>query len=56
MCEGGWRAQGSFPLGVGVKQGCVMSCLLDILMNVCMREIKPKLGYICARLKMNGVC
>ena len=38
----------SFPLGVGIGQGCVISpWLFDILyMDACMREIRPKLRNV----------
>ena len=30
MCEGGWRAKVSFPMGVGVRQGCVTLPWMDV--------------------------
>ncbi len=46
----------SFGVGVGVRQGCVMSpWLFNILMDGCMREMKAKVGKPGARLKLNGV-
>ena len=45
----------SFPMGVGLRQGCVMSsCQFNIFMEGCMREIKAKVGNISAGLEVNG--
>ncbi len=45
-----------FEIGVGVRQGCVMSPrLFNIFMDGCMREMKAKVGNIGGRLKLNGV-
>ncbi len=45
----------SFAIGVGAKQGCVMSpWLFNIFMDGCMRGMKAKVGKIDARLKLNG--
>ncbi len=47
---------GSFAIGVGERQGCVMSpWLFSIFMDGCMREMKAKVGKIGARLKLNVV-
>ncbi len=46
----------SFDVGVGVRQGCVMSpWLFNIFMDGCVREVKAKVGKIVAGLKMNGM-
>ncbi len=46
----------SFAVGVGVRQGCIMSLwLLNIFMDRCMREVKAKVGKIGVGLKLNGV-
>ncbi len=46
----------SFAVGVGVRQGCVMSpWLFNIFMDGCMREVKAKVGKLGAGLKMNGM-
>lgn len=46
----------SFALGVGVRQGCVMSpWLFNIFMDGCMREMKAKVGNVGARLRLNEV-
>ena len=56
MVEGNWRVNGelseSFPIGVRVREGCVMSPCLS---NIFMREMKAKVENIDARLKMNGI-
>ena len=45
----------SFAIGMGVRQGCVMSpWLFNIFMDSCIREMKARVGNIEARLKMNG--
>ncbi len=43
----------SFDIGVGVRQGCVMSpWLFSVFMDGCMREMKVKVENIGARLKL----
>ncbi len=47
---------GSFAIGVGVRQGCIMlPWLFNIFMDECMREVTAKVGKIGAGLKLNGV-
>ena len=43
----GWMgSKVSVPIGVRVRQGCVMSpWLFDILMAGCMREMKAEVGF-----------
>ncbi len=44
----------SFAVGVGVRQGCVMSpWLFNIFMDGCMREVIAKVGKVGAGLKLN---
>ncbi len=46
----------SFAIGVGVKQGCVMSpWLINTFVDGCMIEMKAKVGNTGSRLKLNGV-
>ena len=46
----------SFAVGVGVRQGCVMSLwLFNVFMDGCMREMKAQVGKVGARLKLSGV-
>ena len=46
----------SFPIGVRVRQGCVMSSrLFNIFMNGCMRNMKAKVGNVGTRVNMNGM-
>ncbi len=46
----------SLAIGVGVRQGCVMSpWSFYIFMDGCMREMKAKVGEVGARLILNGV-
>ena len=46
----------SFPIAVGVRQGCVMlPWLFNIFMDECMKEVKDKVGNVGVRLKMNGM-
>ena len=44
----------NFPIGVGLKQGCVMSPWLFIFMDGRMRKMKAGGRDEAARLKMNG--
>ena len=46
----------SFDIGMGVRQGCVMSpWLFNVFMDGCMREMKAKVGNAGAKLRMNDV-
>ncbi len=46
----------SFAVGVGVRQGCVMSpWLFNIFMDGSMKEVIAKVGKADAGLKLNGV-
>ena len=46
----------SFPIGVEVRQGCVVSpWLFNIFMDGCMREMKGKVENVDARLKIIGM-
>ena len=45
----------SFPVEMGVRQGCVMApWLFNIFMDGCMKDMKVKVGNVGARLKMDG--
>ena len=42
--------------GIWVGQGCVMSpCVLNILMNGCMNDMKAKVWNVSARLEVNRI-
>ena len=46
----------SFPVGDGIREGCVMSpWWLNIFMDGCMREMKANVGNVGAKLKINGM-
>ncbi len=52
----GGKYSESFAVGVGVRQGCVMSpWLFSIFMDGCMRETKCKVVHKGAKLRLNGV-
>ena len=52
----GGKLSGSFAVGVGVRQGCLMSVwLFNIFMDGILRKLKAKMRRIGAGLRLNGV-
>lgn len=55
VCVNG-KPSGNFGVGIGVRQWCVMSLwLLNVYVDVCMREMKVRVAEFGPMLKVRGL-